>query len=111
MGRRAYKRLRIALPVIIFGTDTNGHPFKQTATTVEIGARGTCLRDVYCLRQGDRVQVEYRKTRAEFRVAWINETQGLVGLKGLGNTVLFAKYLPPDVRLPNLRADTFVLSS
>lgn len=112
MGRRAYKRIRIALPVTISGMDINGNPFKQTATTVEIGARGMRLRDVYCVRgRGDRVKVEYKKALADFRVAWIDETQGLVGLEGLERAqFLFAKHLPPDVKtMPDSRADTFVL--
>jgi hypothetical protein len=112
MGRRGYKRLQIALPVTISGLDTNGNPFKQTATTVEIGPKGMRLRGVHCLRgRGDPVRVDYKNVRADFRVAWMGDIEGLVGLEGLEDAqFLFAKHLPPDTKMvPDPRADTYVV--
>ena len=50
MGRRSYKRLRIELPVTVSGLDTNNNPFIQSATTIDISARGLCVRGISCLR-------------------------------------------------------------
>lgn len=112
MGRRGHQRLEIALPVTITGLDTNGNPFKQTATTVDIGPKGMRIRGIYCLRgRGDLVRVEYKNTRADFRVAWIGETEGLVGLEGMMEDAqfLFARHLPPETSYaPDPRLDTFV---
>ena len=111
MGRRGYQRIEVALPVTITGLDTNGNPFKQTATTVDIGPKGMRIRGIYCLRgRGDLVRVEYKNTRADFRVAWIGETEGLVGLEGMMEDAqfLFARHLPPDSKhVPDPRLDAF----
>ncbi|MBZ5513145.1 MAG: PilZ domain-containing protein [Acidobacteriia bacterium] len=101
MGRRQYKRLRLALPVTISGFDSNGNRYTQSATTAEIGVNGMRLRAVRCLRApGELVQVEYQGRRARYRVAWIGAKgtcwEGLVGLQGLeGAKFLFSDHLPP----------------
>jgi len=118
MGRRNYKRLRIELPVTVSGLDTSGNPFTQSATTVEISARGLRLRGISCLRgRGDPVQVNYKHDSARYRVAWIGEdgtsSQGLIGLEGLDDAShLFAGHLPPDFAFEfGPRADTYVVPS
>ena len=119
MGRRNYKRLRIELPVTVSGLDTNGSPFTQSASTVEISARGLRLRGISCLRRqrGEPVQVKYKNTSARYRVAWIGEegtsSQGLLGLEGLDDaSQLFADHLPSDFDFKfGPRADTYVVSS
>lgn len=106
MGKRAYKRVRMALPVTVSGRDTNGNPFKQTATTVEIGVHGLRLRGVYCLRgRGDTVTVEFKRRQAKYRVAWMNELEGEAGLEGLGDArLLFASTCPMKLmRYPTRR--------
>ncbi len=114
MGRRAYKRLKIALPVTISGLDTNGNPFRQTATTVEISPRGLRLRGVDCLRgRGDPVQVQYKNRHAQYRVTWIGglANDRMIGLEGLDDArFLFAQHLESDVHAsPNPEADTYVV--
>ena len=115
MGRRQYKRLHIALPVTIAGTDSNGNPYTQSATTAEIGVNGMRLRGVRCLRApGELVQVEYQGRRARYRVAWIGAKstcwEGLVGLQGLeGARFLFSDHLPPTTfSLPGAEPDTYI---
>jgi len=101
MGRRQYKRLRLALPVTISGLDSNGNRYTQSATTTEIGVNGMRLRAVRCLRApGELVQVEYQGRRARYRIAWIGAKgtcwEDLVGLQGLeGAKFLFSDHLPP----------------
>ena len=106
MGRRQYKRLRMALPVTISGLDSNGNHYTQSATTGDIGANGMRLEGVRCLRApGDAVQVEYRGRRARYRVAWIGAKgtcwEGVAGLQGLeGARFLFSDHLPPTAPSP-----------
>ena len=110
MGRRQQKRLRIALPVTISGLDSNGNPFTQSATTVEISPGGARLRGVRCLRgRGDPVQVEYKGKQASYRVAWIGhpgkDGDDVAGLEGLeGAALLFAEHLPA-ANFPGLGAE------
>jgi hypothetical protein len=118
MGRRSHKRVRIEVPVTVSGLDMNGNLFTQSATTVDIGARGLCLRYISCLRgqRGQPVQVKYKRHSARYLVAWIGEDgtplQGLVGLEGLDANYLFADHLPPDFAFgSDPRADTYVVPS
>jgi hypothetical protein len=80
----------------------NGNLFSQSATTVDISARGLCVRYISCLRGqgGQPVQVKYKQHSARYLVAWIGENgtsfQGLIGLEGLDANYLFADHLPPD---------------
>jgi hypothetical protein len=115
MGRRQYKRCRIALPVTLTGLDANGNRFRQSATTVDIGVNGLRLSGVRCLRAaGEPVQVEYKGRRARYRVAWIGAMntcwEGLVGLQGLeGARLLFADHLPAMFPLPGIDRDNYVV--
>jgi hypothetical protein len=114
MGRRQYKRLRIALPVTVSGHDANGHPFTQAASAIDIGIDGMRLRGVRCLGQpGEPVIVEYKDRRARYHIAWIGQKgtcwEGLVGLEGLeGAKFLFSEHLPPAMQSgPDAAIDAF----
>jgi c-di-GMP-binding flagellar brake protein YcgR len=116
MGRRQYKRLHIALPVTVSGVDTRGNPFTQSATTVDISARGLRLRGLSCLRaRGDPVQIKYKNNVARYRIAWIGEqsssAHGQVGLEGIEEASfhLFADALSPDLAFADPRADTYIV--
>jgi hypothetical protein len=120
MGRRSYKRLRIEVPVMVSGLDTNENPFTQSATTVNISARGLCLRGISCLcgKRFQPVQVKYKHHSARYHVAWIGENgtpfEGLIGLESLDDaSSLFADHLPPDFAFGSSdpRADTYVAPS
>jgi hypothetical protein len=114
MGRRQYKRHRIALPVTISGLDGNGNHYSQSATTAEIGVNGMRLRGIRCLRApGELVQVEYRGRRARYRVSWLGANgtcwEGMVGLQGLeGARFLFSDHLPATTYpLPGAETDEY----
>lgn len=113
MGRRQQKRYRIALPVTVFGRDSNGNPFSQSATTVEISRGGVRLSGLRCLgARGDPVQVKYKGQRGHYRVAWIGQPgtpwDGLAGLEGMaGAKFLFAEHLPAG-SAAGAEADTYV---
>jgi hypothetical protein len=96
----------------------NGNLFTQSATTVDIGARGLCLRYISCLRGkcGQTLQVKYKRHSARYIVAWIGENgtpfQGLIGLVGLDANYLFADHLPPDCVFGfDPKADSYVVPS
>jgi hypothetical protein len=114
MGRREYKRLRIALPVTVSGHDASGTPFIQTANTIDIGIHGMRLRGVRGLGQpGEPVIVQYKDRRARYHVAWIGQQgtcwESLVGLEGLeGAKFLFSEHLPPAMQSgPDAEMDVF----
>ncbi len=119
MGRRSYKRFQVEVPVTVSGLDTNGNPFTQSATTVEISGRGLRLRGINCLRgqRGEPVQVKYKQHSARYRVAWIGaagtSSQGLIGLESLEDaTYLFADLLPPGFACAfDPRTDNYVIPS
>jgi c-di-GMP-binding flagellar brake protein YcgR len=103
MGRRNYKRFQVEVPVTVSGLDTAGNPFSQSATTVEISARGVRLREISCLsgRRGEPVHVKYKGHTALYRVAWMGNdgttSQGLVGLESVEHEeCVFAERLPID---------------
>jgi hypothetical protein len=117
MGRRQYRRLRIALPLTVSGHDAGGDAFTQTATTIDIGIHGMRLRGVRHLSTpGEPVMVEHKDRRARYRVAWTGQKgtcwEGLVGLEGLeGAKFLFSEHLPlsmqtgPDAEMDTLPAE------
>jgi len=103
MGRRNYKRFQVEVPVTVSGLDTAGNPFSQSATTVEISARGLRLRGISCLsgQRGEPVHVKYKSHTALYRVAWMGNdgtnSQGLVGLETVEQEeCIFADRLPID---------------
>lgn len=120
MGRRQHKRVRAELPVVVSGIDASGHPFSQSAMTVDIGAHGMRVRGVRCFREpGDLVEVHYKGRRARYKVAWIGEAgtgaEGTAGLKAVGDVhdsamLLFADHLGPEIKaLADAWLDTYVV--
>jgi hypothetical protein len=113
MVRRHYQRHLIELPVTVSGIDTHGHPFTQSATTVEISAHGLKLRGISCLRApGDPVQIKYKHRTADYHVAWLGEfgtsLHGMVGLEGEED----ARHLFADIELDfRPRLDTYQVPS
>lgn len=72
MTKRRQDRAKGVLPVRILGTDAAGMPFQEIAHTLDItpnGARIGALRRR--LEVQDRVMVQYRQRRIEFRVVWV----------------------------------------
>jgi hypothetical protein len=96
MGRRKANRLRVELPVSVSGFDTKGNPFVQSATTVDISRRGIRLSGIHCVRgPGEIVRVQYRNKRGRYRVIWMEQETGTLGLEGVeGAKLLFGDHLP-----------------
>ena len=63
------------LPVRIWGTDRDGHPFSEHVCTMDLSAKGTRLAGVRArVLVDDTVGIGYRSRKARFRVKWIAES-------------------------------------
>ena len=76
-GKRKYKRLKMVLPLRIWtrsGTEETGY---ELAHTLDITPRGARLGAIHRqLAPGDRVLVQYRQRKIQFRVVWIKPMEG-----------------------------------
>jgi hypothetical protein len=86
MGVRRENRLYLRLPVRICGVDVQGEAFEQDATTFDLTATGVRLQGItHDLKRGGIVSIEYRGSKASFKVRWVGmpqtALQGQVGLK------------------------------
>jgi hypothetical protein len=74
--------------VKVFGSDTEGNPFQQTAYAWDVSRWGARIDGIHCLRQtGQLVDIQYKGQTAKFLVVWMGKPgtkeQGHVGLKNL----------------------------
>ncbi len=80
--RRSEPGPPVMLPVRIWGVDSSGHAFSQSATASVNGSRLDGVR--VPLAPGDIVGVEYGKHKSRFRVIWVGATgsvrEGQVGI-------------------------------
>jgi len=92
MDRRREQRVLVELPVQIWGMDANSRPFTQPASLRTISGRGATLQGISAqLRPGDVIDLQYRNTKAQFRIVWLGkpgtEMQGEVGIENLAADV------------------------
>ena len=85
-GARREQRLRIALPVQLWGMDLDGALFEQDAVTVDITTTGARIKGItHLLQRGCVVGVKHQNSKARYRVVWVGEagsaTEGQVGLQ------------------------------
>ncbi len=74
--RRNRKKSRVpkTLRVLVKGTDHNGHPFTQSAYTVDLSQDGARLDGVgFLTSPGQTIEVRRRWRQARFRVVWIGQ--------------------------------------
>lgn len=77
MNKRAKERVKAVLPVKVWGNDTAGAPYTAVAHTLDItqtGARLGSVRRMFNI--GDRLTLQYRQRKADFRVIWTKQLQG-----------------------------------
>ena len=71
LDRRREPRLGARLTTLVWGIDTEGRRFSQTAIACNISQRGALLTGInWTLRAGDLIAVQYREKRARYRVVW-----------------------------------------
>src|SRR4051794_12787976 len=72
MGKRNTDRLKLVLPVRLWGVDTTGKPFHQMAHTLNVNQSGARLGGVRVLVPVDEVVgVQYKHKKARFKVVWL----------------------------------------
>jgi hypothetical protein len=90
-GNRRYKRIKMVLPVRISGKDSANNPVNELAHTLDITPNGARLGAIHhALKKGDKLTLQYRQRRIQFRVVWVKPLEGTseyqVGLEGMGTT-------------------------
>jgi len=74
MGKRREPRKEIQLPVRIFGTDSSGKMFSESAFTVNVGQNGAELSGVHReINLDETVGVSYGANRGRFKVRWVGK--------------------------------------
>jgi hypothetical protein len=86
--KRQQERVRAVLPVRLWGKDEGGKPFEELAHTLDIAPSGGRLGSIrHNLRALDRITVQYRQHKMEFRVVWTklldNSREYQVGLQAV----------------------------
>jgi hypothetical protein len=74
--KKSRKKARVpkTFRVIVKGTDPNGHPFAQSAYTVDLSQDGARLDGVgFLTSPGQTIEVRRRWRKARFRVVWIGQ--------------------------------------
>jgi hypothetical protein len=89
-GNRRQKRIKMVLPVRISGKDSANNPVNELAHTLDITPNGARLGAIrHQLKIGDKLTLQYRQRRIQFRVVWVKPMEGTseyqVGLEGLGS--------------------------
>ncbi len=79
----------MVLPVRISGKDSANNPVNELAHTLDITPNGARLGAIrHLLKRGDKLTLQYRQRRIQFKVAWVKPMEGTseyqVGLEGLG---------------------------
>jgi hypothetical protein len=77
MNKRRNDRVKAVLPVKVWGNDNGGAPYTAVAHTLDITQTGARLGSVRrTFNVGDRLTVQYRQRKADFRVVWTKQLQG-----------------------------------
>lgn len=90
IGQRRQKRIKVVLPVRISGKDASNNPVNELVHTLDITPNGARLGAIHnVLRTGDKLTLQYRQRRIQFRVVWVKPLAGTseyqVGLEGLSS--------------------------
>ncbi len=77
MDKRSKDRVKAVLPVKVWGNDVAGAPYSAVAHTLDITQTGARLGSVRrTFNVGDKLTLQYRQRKAEFRVVWTKQLEG-----------------------------------
>jgi len=87
--------MKAVLPVRVWGTDVSGSSFQQPAHTLDITPAGARLGAIHHeLKAEDKLTVQYRQRKAEFRIVWTKLLEGAreyqVGLQAVTKEKVWA---------------------
>jgi hypothetical protein len=90
IGQRRHKRIKVVLPVRISGKDAANNLVNELVHTLDITPNGARLGAIHHqLQTGDKLTLQYRQRRIQFRVVWVKPLLGTseyqVGLEGLNS--------------------------
>jgi len=97
-SRRREPHTKVALPVRIWGMDSNGSPFVQNVSTVDVSSSGASVSGVTALlKVGEVIGVQHGAEKARFRVTRVSPVEGGgfdIGLSAVDETkCLWRAYL------------------
>ena len=76
-ARRKHKRIKMVLPIRVWAKDTSNHAFNELAHTLDITPQGARIGAIhYQLKLGDKLTVQYRQRKIQFRVVWVRPLEG-----------------------------------
>lgn len=105
------QRKQVALTVRIFGTDSTGHVFSDSVSTVNVSFEGAMLSGVKRpIQAGEIIGLTYGKNKARFRVQWVGQAgtsnQGRIGIQNVLRTnCIWDLPLPPRSAEENSRSN------
>lgn len=84
---RREPRIAQNVRVWVSGHDTRGNDFKQTAKLVDASWLGGRLSEIRCLNApGQTVELRHRGKKQQFTVVWIDEFEGMAGIRSVNPT-------------------------
>lgn len=102
MPIRRQSRKEVALSVRVYGTDTNGRPFSDCVSTVNVSLEGAMIEGLNRpIRVGEVIGLSYGKNKARFRVQWVGQPgtvqHGRMGIQSVvpGNCVWDVPFANP----------------
>jgi len=83
MDRRKERRLKLELPVRIWGVDRLARPFTEIVRVLNVSNGGAVLSGVRSkIQTGEVLDVQLGASRAQFRIAWMS-LSGEAGIQAL----------------------------
>jgi len=83
MDRRKERRLKLELPVRIWGVDRMARPFAELVRVRNVSNRGAVLAGVRSKVQiGEVLEVQHGASRVQFRIVWMS-LSGEAGIQAL----------------------------
>lgn len=83
MDRRKERRLKLELPVRIWGVDRMARPFAELARVRDVSNHGAVLVGVRAkIKTGEVLDVQHGASRGQFRIVWMS-LSGEAGIQAL----------------------------
>jgi len=101
----------MVLPVRVSGKDSANNPVNELAHTLDITPNGARLGAIHhVLKTGDKLTLQYRQRRIQFRVVWVKAMEGSseyqVGLESLGSAENWGLELPESDTVDEFQSST-----
>lgn len=110
IGKRRQKRIKMVLPVKIWGRNNVDQPVSELVHTLDITPGGARLGAVHGVwKIGDRLTLQYRQRKIQFKVVWVKAIEGAreyqVGLETLSSGENWGLDLPETDLIDQFRSD------